>query len=438
MTDLKPIAIFTIGTQGDIRPCVALGRGLRNAGYPVRIVTSDNFAPLVAEAGLEFRPLTSNFQALLEADRSIADRGLDTRAMARVFRETFADWAEHWVDQGRTASEDAGLLIGVGNATLLAKSLAEARGLPFVGAQLQPLTPSRILAPMVLAGSRRQLPPTLNMGAYHLLRLLVWHVMRPAINDIVRPQLGLRRYPWYGPYFHAGGDDNRVVYGFSRHVLPRPADWPESAQVAGYWFHEQPDWQPSPALREFLEAGPKPFYIGFGSMVSSEASAFTATVLDGVRGSGQRAVLATGWGGLDHAEGRHDEHTFFIRQAPHDWLFPRMSAAVHHGGAGTTAAAVRAGIPSVIVPFYGDQPFWARCLLRAGVAPPALDRRHLRADELAAALAATTPLQPAAAALGARVRAEDGIGSAIAHLRRWGLLQPRVMAAAAERLERIA
>jgi UDP:flavonoid glycosyltransferase YjiC (YdhE family) len=356
------------------------------------------------------------------------------RAMARMFRDTFADWAQHWVSEGLAASEGTGLLIGVGNSTLLAKSLAEARGLPFVGAQLQPLTPSRILPPMVLAGSRHKLPSALNKGAYHLLRLLVWSVMRPAMNDVVRPQLGLPPYPWYGPYFHDGGENNRVVYGFSRHVLPRPADWPESAQVAGYWYLDQPQWRPSDALRRFLEAGPKPVYVGFGSMVSSDATAFTATVLEGIRKSGQRAVLATGWGGLDHAEGAHDDQIFFIRQAPHDWLFPRMAAAVHHGGAGTTAAAVRAGIPSVIVPFYGDQPFWARCLQRAGVAPPALNRQNLRADDLSAALIATQQMHPAATKLGQQVHAEDGVGEAVRCLQNWGLLQPVAKENLVERL----
>lgn len=428
VSDLKgiraPIAIFTIGTQGDIRPCVALGQGLQRAGYPVRIVTSDNFAELVRGAGLEFFPLTSNFQTLLEADRSIADQGLNMRAMARTFRDCFADWATHWVEEGMAASDGAGLLIGVGNSTLLAQSLAQRRGLPFVRAQLQPLTPSKILPPMVLAGTRSQLPGALSMGAYHLLRLLVWQVMRPAINGIVRPQLGLRGYPWYGPYFNEGEARGRVIYGFSQHVLPRPADWPGTAQVAGYWFLDQPQWQPSDALRDFLDAGPKPVYIGFGSMVSSDAVGFTRKILDGVRKSGQRAVLATGWGGLDGADGAQDGQTFFLRHAPHDQLFPLMSAAVHHGGAGTTAAAARAGIPSVIVPFYGDQPFWARCLNRQGVAPPALDRLNLSADALASALVATQQpsMQQAAIALGQAIRAEDGVAAAVRYLQAWGLL----------------
>ncbi|MGH8031394.1 MAG: glycosyltransferase [Luteimonas sp.] len=425
MNICRPIVIFTIGTQGDVRPCVALGQGLQRAGYPVRIATSSNFAELVGEAGLQFYPLTADFQAMLEADRTIAEQGMNLRAMARIFRERYTDWASHWAREGLAASEGAGLLIGVSNSTLLAKALSEARGIPFAIARLQPLTLSRVLPPMVLSGSRHTLPGALSLAAHRLLFQMVWGVMRPAINDIVRPQLGLSPYPWYGPYLGKHSlHTEKAINGFSRHVLPRPADWPQSSQITGYWFFDQPQWQPPAALSAFLDAGPKPVYVGFGSMVSGNATAFTQTVLDAVKKSGQRAVLATGWGGLEGADGAQDEQIFFLRHAPHDWLFPRMSAAVHHGGAGTTAAAVRAGIPSLIVPFYGDQPFWSRCLNRQGVAPPAVDRKTLTVDSLTAALAATQ--QPAmmrtAAALGRAVRAEDGIGEALRHLGGWGLL----------------
>jgi len=420
-----PIAIFTIGTQGDIRPCVALGVGLQRAGYPVRIVTSDNFEGMVRAAGLAFRPLTANFQTLLDANRDIVDKGLDMSAMARISRQFYAKWAVHWAQEGMAAAEGAGLLIGVANSTLLAKAVAEAWNIPFVGAQLQPLAPSRYMPPLVLVGGRKLLP-ALNMTAYHVLRLLVWHVMKPAINDIVRPQLGLPKYPWYGPYFHNGR--HRVLFGFSPHVVPRPADWPETQQITGYWFLDQPEWRPSDALRAFLDGGPKPVYIGFGSMVSTGAEQFTATVLEAVRRSGRRAVIATGWGGLAGGEGALDEQIFVVHSAPHDRLFPRMAAAVHHGGAGTTAAAVRAGIPSVIVPFYGDQPFWARCLQREGVAPPALDRKNLTAEALANAIDCTLhePVHRSAAALGERVRAEDGVRSALRCLQAWGFLSPMV------------
>ena len=107
--------------------------------------------------------------------------------------------------------------------------------------------------------------------------------------------------------------------------------------MTGYWFFHQSQWRPPEALSEYLAAGPKPVYIGFGSMVSSNATSFTETVLAAVKKSGQRAVLASGWGGLAGDEGAQSEQIFFLRHAPHDWLFPRMSAAVHHGGAGTTS-----------------------------------------------------------------------------------------------------
>jgi sterol 3beta-glucosyltransferase len=421
----KRIVIFTIGTQGDVRPCIALGQGMQRAGHCVRIATSTNFRESVHDAGLEFSELTADFQAMLEADRTIADQGMDLRAMAHIFRDRYAAWAKNWVAEGLAASRDAGLLIGVSNSTLLAKALSEALAVPFAVARLQPLTPSRILPPMVLSRYAEKLPGLLSLGAHHALYQLIWSVMRPAIHDIVRPQLHLRPYPRWGPYlFSRVMHGTNAINGFSQHVLQRPADWPESSQVTGYWFLDEPRWRPSPELAEFLAAGPKPIYVGFGSMVSSQATVFTETVLDAIQRSGQRAVLATGWGGLTAREHAADERVFFVRRAPHDYLFPRVAAAVHHGGAGTTAAAVRAGIPSVIVPFHGDQPFWARCLARQGVAPPAVERKLLTAAGLAAAIAESQ--QPGmvqrAAAMGRVIVAENGVAEALRWLDRWRLL----------------
>src|ERR1700751_4459383 len=125
----RPIVIFTIGTQGDVRPCVALGQGLQRAGYPVRIATSGNFTALVRDAGLEYCPLTADFQAMLESDRTIADHGMNLREMARIFRERYTKWAAHWVGEGLAASEGAGLLIGVSNSIMLAKAFSEAFGI---------------------------------------------------------------------------------------------------------------------------------------------------------------------------------------------------------------------------------------------------------------------------------------------------------------------
>src|SRR5260370_15859342 len=275
----KAIVVLRIGTEGDVCPCVALGQGLHRAGYPVRIATSANFAELVREAGLEFYPLTADFQAMLEADRTITDRALNLRAMARIFRERYASWAANWVEEGLAASDGAGLLIGVSNSTLLAKALSEAQGIPFAIARLQPLTPSRELPPMVLSGSRHKLPGVLSLGAHHLLLQMVWGLVRPAVNDIVRPQLGLPRYPKFGPYlFQSTLHRAKVINGFSKHVLPRPADLPETSQVTGYWFFHQSQWRPPRALRRYRAAGAKPVYIGFRSRVSSGATSCSGTV----------------------------------------------------------------------------------------------------------------------------------------------------------------
>ena len=421
----KTIVIFTIGTQGDVRPCIALGQAMHRAGHRVRIATSANFEQLVWSSGLEFSALTADFQAMLEADRAIADQGMDLRAMARIFRDRYAIWAENWVSEGLAAIKDASLLIGVSNSTLLAKALSEAFGLPFAIARLQPLTPSRVLPPMVLSGSGRKLPGLLSLGAHHLLYQLIWSVMRPAINDIVRPRLRLRPYPRWGPYLiNSELHRAKAINGFSRHVLARPADWPENSQIAGYWFLDEPGWAPPQELVDFLAAGSKPIYVGFGSMVSEHALEFTTTVLEAVKRSGRRAVVATGWGGLDGSVRHGEDGILLVRHVPHGFLFPRVAAAIHHGGAGTTAAAVRAGIPSVIVPFYGDQPFWARCLVRKGVAPPAVARKSLSADGLASAIAHS--LEPGmvqrAGDLGRAVRAENGTATALRWLDDWKLL----------------
>jgi UDP:flavonoid glycosyltransferase YjiC (YdhE family) len=396
---------------------------LKRAGYPVRIATSSNFADLVGNAGLEFRPLTADFQAMLEANNSIGAHGLNLREIARIFREQYTRWAANWVSEGLAASQGAGLLIGVSNSILLAKALSEAHGIPFAIARLQPMTLSRILPPIMFGCARKKVSGVVSLGAHYLIFKLLWDVMRPAINEIVRPQLRLKPYPWYGPYFR-DLQAARTINGFSEHVLPRPADWPELSQVTGYWFLDQPNWRPSPDLQAFLEAGPKPVYIGFGSMVAPNAAAFTEAVLEGVKQSGRRAVLVTGWGALDGEDGPRSEQIFFLRHAPHDCLFPLMAGAVHHGGAGTIAASARAGIPSVIVPFFGDQPFWAHCLHKAGVAPPALERKTLTPAALASSLKVIEGprMLEKAAGLGRAVRAEDGVGEAVRWLRHWNLL----------------
>ncbi len=205
------------------------------------------------------------------------------------------------------------------------------------------------------------------------------------------------------------------MLGYSPLVLPPPADWPEWVHVTGYWFLDAPhSWQPPAALLDFLEAGPPPVYIGFGSMTNRQAEEAIGIALKALERAKQRGIIATGWGALSNAT--LPGSIFKIEDVPHDWLFPRVAAVVHHAGCGTTGAGLRAGVPTVPVPFIADQPFWAERVHRLGVATRPIPRKRLTAENLAAAIttAVTDPsLRACAADLGARIRAEDGVGNAV-------------------------
>jgi sterol 3beta-glucosyltransferase len=212
-----------------------------------------------------------------------------------------------------------------------------------------------------------------------------------------------------------------VLYSFSRHVLPPPADWPGQIHVTGYWvLDESPNWQPPPALLKFLETGPPPVFIGFGSMSGRDPARTTRLVLEALAKTSQRGLLVTGWGGLETE--KLPEDVFKVENAPYDWLFPRMAAVAHHGGAGTTAAGLQAGKPTVICPFVADQPFWGQRVAALGAGPPQIPQRKLTADNLASAIQQATRdtgMQRRAAALGEKIRAEDGTGQAVSLIEKY-------------------
>jgi sterol 3beta-glucosyltransferase len=233
-----------------------------------------------------------------------------------------------------------------------------------------------------------------------------------AIGAWRREALGLP--PARGPLV-VRGRPVPMLYAYSEAVVPRPADWDAHTVVTGYWFLDAPaGWQPPAALREFLAAGPPPVYVGFGSMFMAGGAETTRLVLQALALSGQRGVVATGWGGLTAETAPSD--VFFLEAAPHDWLFPQVAAVVHHGGAGTTGAGLRAGRPTLICPLVGDQPFWGRRVAALGVGPAPLPLFKLTAERLADAITRATTeagMRQRAAALGEHLRREDGVGRAV-------------------------
>lgn len=198
-------------------------------------------------------------------------------------------------------------------------------------------------------------------------------------------------------------------------LLPKPPDWDRDKHITGFWFLEHgQDWTPPDELLDFLGSGPRPVYVGFGSMNNRDPEETTDLVVQALVRSGQRGILGLGWGGL--ASTKLPDSIFPIRSAPHDWVFPRMAAVVHHGGAGTTAAGLRAGVPTVVVPFMSDQPLWARRVHELGAGPRPIPRKRLTARRLEKAIrqAVTDPrIQKHARRLGERLRAEDGVDRAV-------------------------
>jgi UDP:flavonoid glycosyltransferase YjiC (YdhE family) len=285
-------------------------------------------------------------------------------------------------------------------------------------ALLQPLTPTRAF-PAMGAPPRLALGGWVNRLTHHLAEQLLWQPIRRRVNRWRRDALGLPDEARLGPGARMRRLGVPVLYGFSRHVVPPPADWPPSVHVTGWWTLEAPvAWAPPSALARFLAEGAPPVFVGFGSMTPRNADGLTRLVLDAVARVGARVVLQRGWGGLgDATGGALPPWACVVDEIPHAWLFPRMAAVVHHGGAGTTGAALRAGVPSVVVPLFADQPFWGERVHALGVGPRPIMRPALTATRLADALRQAlgdAGMRERAARLGALLAADDGVAAAVA------------------------
>jgi sterol 3beta-glucosyltransferase len=289
--------------------------------------------------------------------------------------------------------------------------LAEAARIPAVGAYLQPMTRTRELPSLFL---RAGAPDFLNMWSHVAAEQITWLPLRRRVNRW-RSELGLRPLPasgLYQPVYRS----MPVLYGFSPAVVPPPRDWPPQVKVTGYWFRERNyDQVQLDRVTRFLSAGPAPVYVGFGSRPERHPEALAALVLGAARRAGRRAILLTGWGGLSTTDSSED--VLVIDEAPHDWLFPQMSAIVHHGGAGTTGTALQSGIPSIVVPSFADQFFWGERVAELGVGVN-VPRRKLNSESLTGAIAVTADaaMRCRAADLGAGLRAENGVRRAVDEL----------------------
>jgi len=414
------ITIMSIGSRGDVQPFVALGQGLMRAGHEVKLASNSTFEGMITGAGLGFALISGNPQQLIEDNRE----ALTKRSVFGGFNfaVTLLRLVEPLLDQineeAIAACNDAAAVIYSPTMMVPGLAISDQRRIPGTLAQLAPtFTPTREITPIFLP----ELPlPKLLLGWYNQLGYgitkqfgrLIWS----RFGNPLRRELGLKPLSLAAIYRRQQRGRIQTLCGWSRYVVPKPADWPAAHQVSGYWFvNPAPVEPPAPGLVEFLEAGPKPVYFGFGSMVGEDSRKLTQTILAAVERTGCRAVLATGWGGLVADD--VPNNVFVIERVAHDWLFAQTAAVVHHGGAGTTAAGIRAGVPGIVIPFLSaDQQFWGNRLAKLGVGVPPCRYQDVTVEWLATALAQVqaAEMQSRAAALGEQVRAEGGVERAVA------------------------
>ncbi len=417
------ILLFGMGSRGDVEPMLALGCRLKRDGYAVSLAAAADFRDLVVGRGLDFEPFSFDVQAGATSDlgrRWLGGSSASQRREAVLMRQVVRAIAEPLAEDLVRLVEDADAFVVSALTFEAMEPLARRAGKPLVHVMFQPIWPTRY-GPSATFALRPARPSSLNLAWSWAAAFAAWDVFRSP-GAVMRRRLGMPRASFRA--YVAAARRTPTILAASPHVVPPAADWGPATRQTGFWYAD-PDraWTPPGELAAFLStrgAGrhrrdeDAPVYLGFGSMPTDQPERVVWTFLEALQRVGRRGVISAGWARLHAAD--LPGTVLPVGEVPHSWLFPRMGAVVHHGGAGTTAAAFRAGVPQVVVPHIADQPFWGRRVQGLGVGPAPIHRKDLDVDRLVAALevALAPGASSAAYDLGARIRSEDGVGDAAA------------------------
>ncbi|KAG8908117.1 Sterol 3-beta-glucosyltransferase [Tulasnella sp. 403] len=440
------ITCLTIGSRGDCQPYIALCKRLQTDGHKCRIATHEEYKDWVEGHGIEHTRVGGDPAELMRicVENGMFTVGFLKEGLQKVstrlnylpipknskltrLASQFRGWLDDLLQTAWTACQDSDLLIESPSA-MAGIHIAEAMRIPYFRAFTMPYTRTRAY-PHAFAVPERKMGGSYNYMTYVMFDQVFWRAISGQVNRWRRNTLGISSTTFDRMEQH------RVpfLYNFSPSVVPPPLDWYEWIRVTGYWFLDDPDdsaakkWTPPPDLVSFIDSahalGKKVVYIGFGSIVVSDPEAMTRAVVEAIELSGVYAILSKGWSDRLSTK-KHSTQAevpeiklppciYPIQSIPHDWLFPRIDAACHHGGAGTTGASLRAGIPTIIKPFFGDQFFWGDRVEAMDVGSCV---RKLTVDNLTEALrAATTSTKQIEKAklLGQKIRAEKGVDNAV-------------------------
>ncbi|MEU3830062.1 glycosyltransferase [Streptomyces sp. NPDC029080] len=396
-----------MGLRGDTQPLAALAVGLQRRGFAVHMIGASRYAHTLSGTGVEFSALEPDFEELLltpDGQRWLAS-GENSLAFARWMRQVVGSTLERLLHGICTAAQPSDCVI-YSTFALPAESLAERWGVPSFIASCMPAHPTRAFPAI---GFRRPLGPIGNVLSLSVSEQAVWQVFRTRINAWRKTSLGLPPWPLTGPLAQRRREKRPTLYCYSPSVLPAPRDWPPTAHVTGYWQFDPPcGWAPPSALSAFLDAaGPPVVYVGFGSMVTDAPQRRYEMVRSSLLKAGVRGILLG-----DPETMPSDDLLQVVSTIPHTWLFPRVSAVVHHGGPSTVGAGLRAGLPTVTCPHFIDQPFWAARVHALGAGPRPLPAPRLTPLKLAVAIEQAVTdetMRHRAEQLGQRLRQESGI-----------------------------
>ncbi|KAL4765013.1 putative UDP-glucose,sterol transferase [Aspergillus foveolatus] len=441
------IVIHVVGSRGDIQPFLAIGKQLKSHGHRVRLATHLSFRETVEDEGLEFFNIGGDPSELmafmvknpglmpdLRTIRSGAIR-LRRREMKSIFSGCWRSCYEtgdgtgidhHIKDEPDPLSGDEAVdfrrlpfvadVIIANPPSFAHLSCAEKLGVPLNMMFTMPWSATQAFPhPLANVQSQNTKPSVANFASYAVVEIMMWEGLGDLINRFRKRELGLDPLDAIRAPSLAHRLQVPYTYLWSPALLEKPLDWGDNIDVVGFsTLPSAQDYKPPQDLQRFLDSGPAPVYIGFGSIVVDDSKALTDIVFEAVEKAGVRAVISKGWGniGADHAA---SDSIMMIDKCPHDWLFQHVSCVVHHGGAGTTAAGLALGKPTVVIPFFGDQTFWGSIVSRAGAGPDPIPWKRLTAEKLGEAIEAALKdeTKKKAEEIGEQMRSEQGARNAV-------------------------
>ena len=402
------ITILTYGSRGDVQPFLPLSLGLMARGHAVKLAAPSRFKTLVEGYGIQFVPLAGEPE---ELSRQMNNAGFNPIAMIRDFIQHAIEIGADVLRQVEEASKDADLIIHTFAHAVGAHTLAREMHIPDIHIQIFPMfTPTGDYPNVTLPDFKLRM---VNRFTHLISQKIAWWISVFGYEQVCR-RGGLARRKLYFPF---DKDPLRpptpILCAWSPSILPPSKEWPSQVHVTGYYFFDTDHaYQPPPELQNFLDAGESPVCVSFGSMVNRDAERIDKVVRDALAQTNNRGIILSGW---SNVKNNPFDNLLYLDAVPHDWLLPRCKMIIHHGGAGTTSAGLRAGIPNVVVPFTADQPFWGRRVHAIGAGPKPILVKKLSVVNLMHAIAEAGDhvVRKSAQDIGQRIGSEDGVMQAV-------------------------